>query len=103
MLLSCAIVTLQSNAGEITPGQALQVQYKNVSHATAHTIYFQATVNGRRGTVSDKGKFSPGVTIKHDLFTSSFLRTQETKPQSCIVAAVEFTNGTKWVNPNAHL
>jgi hypothetical protein len=74
----------------------VEISYVNKSPLTASRVVFSVNYRGDIEHIVDSGTFSPGVTINHTFgqFTGdAFLGT---RPNSCSVAAVRYTNGSAW-------
>jgi hypothetical protein len=88
----------QSQAGETiqsiyTPG-IVDVTFRNTADVAATSVTFAVAVGGREvGTLTDSGRFAPGVAIEH-VFTND--NDAVTPNAELSVASVTFSNGTTW-------
>ncbi len=78
----------------------LSISYMNTSSKTADRIVFGVNYRGDYERVVDAGTFSPNVTIDHtfaDVFSGyAYIGS---KPNSCTVRVVRFTDGSTWHAP----
>jgi hypothetical protein len=74
----------------------LEISYVNQSPLTASRVVFSVNYRGDIEHVVDAGTFSSGVSIDHTFGQFTGLAFLGTRPNSCRVAAVRYTNGTAW-------
>lgn len=72
------------------------ISYVNTSHRTADRVAFLVNYRGDVQHIVDLGTFSPGATITHSFGNFSGDAFIGSRPNSCIVRAVRFTDGTAW-------
>jgi hypothetical protein len=96
------VFTADAFFGEMTAGRTrtLWVTFTNTEDAPIMAVTFDAIKSGEHLVVTDKGHFSRGATITHQLLgystdTSGGLDNAATGPglDSCKVAAVQFADG----------
>jgi hypothetical protein len=74
----------------------VEISYVNKAPLTASRVVFSVNYRGDIEHVVDAGTFSSGATIDHTFGQFTGLAFLGTRPNSCRVAAVRFTNGTAW-------
>ena len=74
----------------------LHIAYVNKTQKVANRVAFVVNYRGDVQHVVDVGTFSPGVTIDHSFGQFTGLAFLGTRPNTCRVAAVRFTDGTVW-------
>ncbi len=78
----------------------LYIDFVNATHKVMSTIEFGLVANGHLvAEVSDVGKFSPNVEIKHQFGLSPNVFPIQTGLPKCPALRITFADGTQWVNP----
>lgn len=75
--------------------RTLWVTFKNTGDVPIAAITFDAVKLGEHLVVTDVGKFSPGVTVTHQLqgYSTGLLQLGP-GPDTCTVSATRYANGT---------
>ena len=82
---------------------SVDIAYVNKTSQTISRVAFTVNYRGDIEHVVDAGTFSPGVTINHTFGQFTGLAYLGSRPNSCRVAAVRFTDGTEWdAKPTRH-
>jgi hypothetical protein len=99
---ACSVVPAYDSAGfaedgvpSITNGANVWISFQNRSPRTATDVTFLLSTPGDRSTISDRGRFSSGVEIRHTLGPFADLRGDET----CALYSVRFDDGQVWKRP----
>jgi hypothetical protein len=74
----------------------IRISYVNTSHRTADRVAFLVNYRGDVQHIIDTGTFSPNVTISHGFGNFSGDAYIGARPNSCVVHAVRYTDGTTW-------
>jgi hypothetical protein len=84
----------------VSTSAGIGIEFVNESQVTATLVNFAVDSNGDQFVIRDVGKFSPGVSIKHQYRNGqgqSFVLPAFIAPKiTCHVASVEFSDGTVW-------
>jgi len=84
----------------VSTSSGIGIEFVNESKQTATLVNFAVDSNGDQFVIRDVGKFSPGVSIKHQYRNGqgqSFVLPAFIAPKiKCHVASVEFADGTVW-------
>jgi hypothetical protein len=84
----------------VSTSAGIGIEFVNESKVTATLVNFAVDSNGDQFVIRDVGKFSPGVSIKHQYRNGqgqSFVLPAFIAPKiKCHVASVEFADGTVW-------
>jgi hypothetical protein len=84
----------------VSTSAGIGIEFVNESKLTATLVNFAVDSNGDQFVIRDVGKFSPGVSIKHQYRNGqgqSFVLPAFIAPKiKCHVASVEFADGTVW-------
>jgi len=84
----------------VSTSNGISVEFVNESKQTATLVNFAVDSGGETFVIRDVGKFSPGVSIKHQYRNGqgqSFVLPAFIAPNvKCHVASVEFADGTVW-------
>jgi hypothetical protein len=84
----------------VSTSAGIAIEFVNESKQTATLVNFAVDSNGDQFVIRDVGKFSPGVSIKHQYRNGqgqSFVLPAFIAPKiKCHVASVEFADGTVW-------
>jgi hypothetical protein len=84
----------------VSTSAGIGIEFVNESKVTATLVNFEVNSNGDQFVIRDVGKFSPGVSIKHQYRNGqgqSFVLPAFIAPKiTCHVASVEFADGTVW-------
>ena len=84
----------------VSTSAGIGIEFVNESKQTATLVNFAVDSNGDQFVIRDVGKFSPGVSIKHQYRNGqgqSFVLPAFIAPKiKCHVASVEFADGTVW-------
>lgn len=84
----------------VSTSAGIGIEFVNESKVTATLVNFAVDSNGDQFVIRDVGKFSPGVSIKHQYRNGqgqSFVLPAFIAPKiTCHVASVEFADGTVW-------
>jgi hypothetical protein len=72
--------------------------FRNTSALVADEVRFIARSNGGETTIVEKGVFSPGVLVQHQVFAALGALGYRELPAGS-VQYVHFTNGTHWEAP----
>ena len=76
----------------------LQLSFRNTDDAVATQVSFDVVHGGEHTTVTDRGRFSKNVLVEH-VFNDQFGGGFERSADACIVAAITFADGRRWVAP----
>jgi hypothetical protein len=100
---TCAISDMYDSAVMVAFGtpiafRLLQLSFRNTDDAVATQVSFDVVHGGGHTTVVDRGRFSKGVLVEH-VFNDEFGDGFERSPDACIVAAITFADGRRWVAP----
>jgi hypothetical protein len=75
--------------------RALWVDFRNTGTATITSLTFDAVKNGQHLLITDKGRFSPGATVTHELVGYATPWTgADWNLDSCRAVAAEFADGS---------
>jgi hypothetical protein len=75
--------------------RALWVDFRNTGTATITSLTFDAVRNGQHLVITDKGRFTPGATVTHELVGYATPWTgDDWNKDSCKAVAAEFADGT---------
>ena len=84
----------------VSTSNGIAIEFVNESKETATLVNFAVDSNGDQFVIRDVGKFSPGISIKHQYRKGqgqSFVLPAFIAPKiKCHVASVEFADGTVW-------
>src|ERR1700736_1120382 len=84
----------------VSTSSGIAIEFVNESKQTATLVNFAVDSSGNNFVIRDVGKFSPGISIKHEYRNGqgqSFLLPAFIAPNvKCHVASVEFADGTIW-------
>jgi hypothetical protein len=84
----------------VSTSSGIAIEFVNESKQTATLVNFAVDSSGDHFVIRDVGKFSPGVSIKHQYRNGqgqSFVLPAFIAPKiQCQVASVEFADGTVW-------
>jgi hypothetical protein len=84
----------------VSTSAGIAIEFVNESKQTATLVNFAVDSNSDQFVIRDVGKFSPGVSIKHQYRNGqgqSFVLPAFIAPKiKCHVASVEFADGTVW-------
>lgn len=84
----------------VSTSNGMQIEFVNESKQVATLVNFSVNSSGESFVIRDVGKFSPGVSIKHQYRNGqgqSFVLPAFIAPNvKCHVASVEFADGTVW-------
>jgi hypothetical protein len=83
-------------AGYAPYTDGLDISYVNTTNQPIDRVLFVVNYRGDKERIVDVGTFSPNATINHqfgDFIGDAYIGS---KPNSCRVAAVRFTNGNVW-------
>ena len=92
-----AAFTTSARSSDInTPlSRALWVDFRNTGTATITSLTFDAVKSGQHLVITDKGRFSTGATVTHQLVGYATPWTgDDWNRDSCKVVAAEFADGT---------
>ncbi len=93
--LQAGLSALPSNRDSVA------LQFINHGHVAATAVTFVLNTGRESRSIVDKGVFSPGVPIEHTFSSSSDLAGLS--DAACVVAEVEFADGSIWHAPNGEL
>jgi hypothetical protein len=84
----------------VSTSSGIAIEFVNESKQTATLVNFTVDSSGDHFVIRDVGKFSPGVSIKHQYRNGqgqAFVLPAFISPKiTCHVASVEFADGTVW-------
>jgi hypothetical protein len=89
----------QSPMGPGAPGPLIAgvtLKFVNDASVVATAVVFKVTHDGRTDTITDKGKFSPGIPIQARFENFARLDYWRPEPDACSLAEVDFADGTVW-------
>lgn len=89
----------QTQMAPAAPGPLIQgvtLKFVNGASVVATAVTFKITYNGRTDTITDKGKFSPGIPIEARFNNFARLDYWRPEPDACSLVEVDFADGTVW-------
>jgi hypothetical protein len=99
-IISCSTTTIPSFRGRGENARfRMTVSYAVVGEQADLVRFVTRTPSGDVRTYTDRGRFSPGVTIAHDELIADASDAPEERagaPTACAAAYVHFVNGTAW-------
>lgn len=73
---------------------ALRIAFVNDAPRVATDVHVVVRFGNHTQTINERGRFSPGVLIDHQF--TPIADATPLKPASCEVAAVTYTDGSRW-------
>jgi hypothetical protein len=91
---SAFVRTARNGDPNITALRELQVNFRNAGSATITAVTFDAVKDGEHIVVTDKGRFTNGATINHQLLAYATAWTGGSWDNFCKVTAAQFADGS---------
>lgn len=100
---TCAASDLYNSAlmvefGLPPPSRMLQLSFVNTDDTIATQVTFDVTRDGAHTVVTDRGRFSKGVSI--DRLFDGLGSSGSDAGTSCSVATITFADGRRWIAPS---